>query len=607
VAVVNPLNLHDLYGSGLRQVILWFLLLFPLLLERAERRERPLAGIAAGVLLGMVGAFYWFYGLFAGMFLVLWSLDMLWRERRRLNLRRLLRWAGPLLVALVIVGGFFVAPYVIGEPTGASAGGQQRLPELSFFLTFPEYDVIRDVPLRPDTYEDNVLASLNRTLSSSWSVDYLFNPGHKRGLPMVVFLGGVIPALLLKPGIYPRSRFWLLVFTVFWLGTLGPFMKWAGWGEGWGEVSLFSLGEGFYVMRMPYTLMFKWVPGMSRMFAPYRMGSMVVVASVALVAMGLSRITNPRLRSAIALFAIAATLFQANFRWHVAEIAETDIAPTRFLPVIPVSAIQVPDFYRDLPEGELAGIIELPLEQQQDLLNYYQLVHGRKVFRSWASRPAIPPVMRDEGGGAPGAQLRYLARRDLQTDSTEEIFMELSRDPGGAPIEALDIEDFSRLVVAGNYHHLVLHERGFYLLDAQRGALLYNDVLRRLALALGVLPVEVIELEFLDYPGNPYDKVGGGRPVRVSWSSYEVEMPDRQMPDRFFMAVFDLEYIHEAWDGPTAEEMLPSEQPGTGEGGEHVEFEHSEQQHGQEQHGQQRHDEHQHKEMPGGAPHPGAE
>ena len=68
-----------------------------------------------------------------------------------------------------------------------------------------------------------------------------------------------------------------------------------------------------------------------------------------------------------------------------------------------------------------------------------------------------------------------------------------------------------------------------------------------------------------------------------------------------------LEYIHEAWDGPTAEEMLPSEQPGTGEGGEHVEFEHSEQQHGQEQHGQQRHDEHQHKEMPGGAPHPGAE
>ena len=185
--------------------------------------------------------------------------------------------------------------------------------------------------------------------------------------------------------------------------------------------------------------------------------------------------------------------------------------------------------------------------------------------------------------------------------------MELSRDPEEAPIEAIDLGDFGRLVVAGNYRHLVLHERGFYLVNAQRGALLYNDALRRMSLALGVLPVEVIELQFLDYPGNPYDKAGGGRPVRVPWSSYEVEMPDRQMPDRFFMAVFDLEFIHEAWDGPTAEEMLPSERTGLGEGGEHVEYEHREQQHDQEQHDQPQHGQHEHKEMPGGASHPGAE
>ena len=586
VAVVNPLNVHDLYGSGLRQVVLWFLLVFPLLLDRAERREKPLAGIAAGACLGLVGAFYWFYGLFAGMFLVLWSLDLVWRERRRLDLRRLIRWAGPMILATVVVAGIFVAPYVIGEPEGASVGGQQRLPELSFFLTFPEYDVIREVPLRPDTYEENVLASLNRTLSSSWSVDYLFNPGHKRALPMVVFLGGVLPALLLKPGIYPRSRFWLLVFAVFWLGTLGPFVKWAGFGEAWGEVVLLPLGDGFYTLRMPYTLMFKWVPGMSRMFAPYRMGSMVVVAAVALVAMGLSRITHPKVRGAVAVLAIAATLFQANFRWHVDEIAETDIAPTRFLPAIPVSAIQVPDFYKELPV-ERAGIIELPLEQQQDLLNYYQLVHGRKVFRSWASRPAIPPLLRDGGGGEPGDQLRYLARRDLDTGPTPELFLELSRQPEEAAIETLDREDFDQLVVAGNYKHLIVHERGFYLVDPQRGALLYNDVVRRLSGVLGVFPEEVVELQYVDYPGNPYHDWG---PVRVPWSSYEVVLPDRQMPNRFFMSIFDLQHIHDSWEGPDPAELLPKESSGGGGAGGDGPA----------------HQEHVHQEMPPGAPLQGA-
>ena len=608
IAVVNPLNIHDLYGSGLRQVTLWFLLLFPLMLDRAERRERPVAGIAAGAVLGLVGAFYWFYGLFAGMFLVLWSIDLVWRERRRLNLRRLVRWAGPMVLTMVVVAGVFVAPYVLGEQGGGNVGNQAALPELSFFLTFPEYDVIRDVPLRPDTYEDNVRASLNRTLPSSWSVDYLFNPGHKRGLPIVVFLGGVLPALLLKPGLYPRSRFWLVVFTVFWLGTLGPFMKWAGFGQAWGEVVLLPLSDGHYVLRLPYTLMFKWVPGMSRMFAPYRMGSMVVVASVVLVAMGLSRITDPKLRSFIAVLTIGATLFQSNFRWHIEELADTSIAPNRFMPAIPVSAIQVPEFYAALPEGERKGIIELPLEQQQDLLNYYQLIHGRKVFRSWASRPAIPPVMRDEGGGEPGEQLRYLAQRDLDTVAAAEILLELSRAPQEADLEALDLDEFGRLVVAGNYHHLVVHERGFYLVDAPRGALLYNDVVRRLSMVLGMYPEEVTELEWVDYPGNPYAlpdsskaALGFGSsalrldgPLRVAWSSYEIVLPDEQMPSRFFMSVFDLSTIHENWEGPSAEELLPKATDSGGSGG------------GPGGDGPA-HSEHVHQEMPPGAPLPGAQ
>ena len=587
MAVVNPVSLHDLYGSGLRQLVLWPLLLFPLLLDRAERRERIGPGIAAGLMLGLVGAFYWFYGLFAGMFFGIWFIDLLIRERRRLQLRRMLRWLAPMFATMVVVAGTFALPYVLGEGSGTGGGGAaQKLPELSFFLSFPEYDVIRDVPLRPDTYAENVLSSLNRTINSSYSPDNLFNPGHARALPMVVFFGGVLPALLLKPGRFPRSRLWLVVFLVFWIGTLGPFLKWAGFGQAWGEVVLLPLGDGFYTVRMPWTWMFKWVPGMSRMFAPYRMGSMVAVASVALVAMGLSRITDPRVRNGIAVMAIVATFAQMNFLWHVdVQDDEADIAPVRWLAPIPVSTIDTPDFYKELDSSKRHGIIELPLEQQQDLINYYQLEHGWKVFRSWASRPAIPPIMRDEGGGEPAAMLRYLARSDLDKGSTGQLILELSTNPAEANIEGLEPDDFDKLVVAGDYRYLVVHERGYYLVDPQQGALLYNDVVRRLSQTLGITPTELVEIQWRDYPGNRFDKAWG--PARVPWSSYAVNLPDKEMPSRFFMSIFDLSVVHDRWEGETAEELLGTSlggPKGSGEAG-----------------GAPEHKQHEHVEMPPGA------
>ena len=50
------------------------------------------------------------------------------------------------------------------------------------------------------------------------------------------------------------------------------------------------LGE--YVVRLPYAWMFQYIPGMSRMFAPYRMASMVVVCAVILVAVNMDRLNE---------------------------------------------------------------------------------------------------------------------------------------------------------------------------------------------------------------------------------------------------------------------------------------------------------------------------
>ena len=56
LAVVNPLNLQDIHGSGLRQVVLWWVLLFPIALARAEERQRPIDGALAGLVLALVVA-----------------------------------------------------------------------------------------------------------------------------------------------------------------------------------------------------------------------------------------------------------------------------------------------------------------------------------------------------------------------------------------------------------------------------------------------------------------------------------------------------------------------------------------------------------------------
>ena len=44
VAIVNPLVIVDVNGTGLRQVLLWWLLLFPIALSRATQRARIVDG-----------------------------------------------------------------------------------------------------------------------------------------------------------------------------------------------------------------------------------------------------------------------------------------------------------------------------------------------------------------------------------------------------------------------------------------------------------------------------------------------------------------------------------------------------------------------------------
>ena len=530
IAIINPLVIQDINKLGLRQVTLWWLLLFPIFLQRAGRTTAIADGIAVGVCFTLVSAFYWFYGLFAAMFGAIWL--AWWWLSEKPPWRIAMRWLSSAAITAMIGVFFFLLPYFSAgdEQAGAGGGGvgSNQLPEVTFFLPYPSYDTVSSAPQRPTNYQENVLSSLHRGIDSAWPADFVVDPRHGvLAFPMVVFFFAVIPAIFIR-----RARIWLCVWTVFWMGSMGPFLK-IGAQKDTSEVLM--LGD--YVVRMPYCLMFQFIPGMSRMFAPYRLSSMLVVASVILSAISLDLLRRNRRRVAAILFG-AAVIAQPFYRFDLGPIDEFEARPSMWRIPTQTSSMRLPSWYKGLDPDGWEGIIELPLEQQQDLLCAYQSFHHRKVYRSWATTSAVPPFLRSGDGGESGKRMRWLAKEPPRKDKMEELFRTLSRNPEEADIASLSEDGLLGLMESGSYRWLVLHERGYYLVNPNEGDVLYRDVVRKLTERLGIEPKELVEQQAFDWPGKRRHFPVG--PAWIPWASQEVQKPIQDMPDRYFMAIFDL-------------------------------------------------------------------
>ena len=110
-----------------------------------------------------------------------------------------------------------------------------------------------------------------------------------------------------------------------------------------------TMGE--YVVRLPYAIMFQIVPGMSRMFAPYRMASMVVVASVVLVAISLNAI-KPKYRRLGASLVLIGVWLQPFYRFDLGPVAEDSDGPAMWRIPLSISTFELPDWYGEVdPEG----------------------------------------------------------------------------------------------------------------------------------------------------------------------------------------------------------------------------------------------------------------
>ena len=134
--------------------------------------------------------------------------------------------------------------------------------------------------------------------------------------------------------------------------------------------------------------------------------------------------------------------------------------------------------------------------------------------------------------------MRWLAKSEPRGDKMEELFRDMSREPLASKIDDLDPEALSLLMDYGSYRWLIVHQRGYYLVDPNQGDILYRDIVRRLSEKLGMEPERIIEQEAFEWPGKRRHFAVG--PAWIPWASQEVQKPVQDMPMRYEMAIFDL-------------------------------------------------------------------
>ncbi len=525
VAAFNSFVFLELYQSGLRQAILWWLLLAVLYLERVLEAGRRRDAVLGGLCFGLTAGFYWFYGLFLAMYAVARVLAggrQVFKSERRTRILV----AAVLLAAIgLAIAYVFAYPYIYIETDHTG-----NLPEVQWFAPFPDLDELLNAPLTPHTLEENLIASLARVLVSSWTLDYLWNPLHPRNVPVVLSVLALVPALVR----IRREWFWLLVTLFFWLHTGGPYLETAFEG---GQRTYYMLGDG--PLKLPYYYTFQYVPLMSRLFAPYRSAAMVWLGLTVLLVRNLEALRlrlGSRGKIVPVLCGVLVPIYLGQYFLDEAIVRWLDPDERGFsgrgLPV-ESSVMSVHPFYRALArEPGQIGVIEVPVREQQDLVNYYQVIHQKKLFRGWALPGALPPALRYKHRSDKPAtrRLMWIVEPDTPArNSFAEALEQLNRPP--YVLRGYTSRDRDELGRRG-FKYLVLHERGCYMLLPSRGRALYETLRRRLGKHLG----QSKEFVELIAPEDPeFGKVDAG--VLGEWASSA--LPDvAHPPSRFRMTVF---------------------------------------------------------------------
>ncbi|MDY6877308.1 MAG: hypothetical protein SWK90_14040 [Chloroflexota bacterium] len=318
-----------------------FALLF---LIRAVRRGRVLDGFLTGIFFACAGLSGWHLLTLSGMLGGLWFLYAWLTERHE--------WTGTswwaLLVTLITVGllaGPFIAPLAweqfvnpAGQDPYLGKEGETQTDLVAYFL--------------PNLYHP-----LWGRLAAPVHQRFLRSKDHAVSL-------GYLPLALVGYGLLQRrasarrGRFWLWGLLVFWLLSLGPFLR--------------ANGVPYPQMPLPYRLV-GWSLPVRSLRNPERFNIIVGLCLAMVVGLAVRDLLRrrPARQAGLVVVVLSVLVLLEYWAWP-----------------FPTTRPGVPDFYRQLAvePGDFA-IVDLPITNDlSKLYMYYQTVHGRPTITGHVSR-----------------------------------------------------------------------------------------------------------------------------------------------------------------------------------------------------------------------------
>ncbi|MGM9999449.1 MAG: hypothetical protein ACI38Q_08720 [Candidatus Bruticola sp.] len=492
VFIFSPYCIIELESGRIRQTIIFPMVLYCLSLINLYRRPSLLWMVSTGFWGGFSTLIYLFYGQSLLIFTVIYLLcNLISGNEGQFTKRRFYYLLGACLLTILIA-----------SPSGISYASilfrGNRLPELLLFTNFPTLDVlISPQPERILQQNDPLLNSFQRFRFDSLPWQYPFSPSFARCMPIMVTMLSLIACPLLwgagfllsrqqeddteqntaaeqKAAAEPKQisaeavtqneegQFsyitavpWIISLLLFYSLTLGPY--------------LLDINSGDYVNKLgggigtPYLIFFKYLPAFARLFSPVRMSAMLLIAASVLCGASvyaLHKVHQRALVSWILVLVVVGLIGHETFYCQAAPLSSFYIKP--------------PACYSRLAkEPGLFIVAEVPI-RTGDYLQYYQILHGKRLMFGWADA-AIPPKY-------PKSDLQLFTRTidKLEENSFLKFIEQLNVDPSSDIV--FDYNDYQSLVDEGLLY-IIVHERSCWQIDPTYGKEFYErycDTMERL-------------------------------------------------------------------------------------------------------------------------------